>query len=121
MSIARPNWDLINRHARTVGARSLLTGLYCVIAFGLTAASVAVAKPEYIEPMTSMTSIITGISSFDSLIFSRNVIRASAGGTSCFLNTDHSATYPMNIPARTKPGIMPAMKSLEIDSLMVTP
>ena len=44
MSIARPNWDSINRHARAVGARSLLTGLYCVIAFGLAAASVAVAQ-----------------------------------------------------------------------------
>ena len=85
------------------------------------AASVAVAIPEYIEPMTSMTSNITGMSSFDSLSFWRNVIGASGGGTSCFLNTDHNATYPMNIPASTKPGIMPAMNSLDIDSLMVTP
>jgi type IV pilus assembly protein PilQ len=44
MSIARPNWDSINRHARAVGAVSLLTGLYCVIAIGLTVASVAVAQ-----------------------------------------------------------------------------
>ena len=44
MSIARPNWDSISRHARRVGAGSLLTGLYCVIAFGLAAATAAVAE-----------------------------------------------------------------------------
>jgi type IV pilus assembly protein PilQ len=44
MSIARPNWDSINRHMRAIGALSLLTGLYCAIAFGLAAASVAVAQ-----------------------------------------------------------------------------
>jgi type IV pilus assembly protein PilQ len=44
MSIARPNWDSINRHVRAIGALSLLTGLYCAIAFGLAAASVAVAQ-----------------------------------------------------------------------------
>ncbi len=44
MSIARQNWDSFSRQARRVGARSLLTGLYCVIAFGLAAASAAVAE-----------------------------------------------------------------------------
>ena len=44
MSIARPNWDSISRHARAVSAASLLTGLYCVIALGLAAPSVAVAQ-----------------------------------------------------------------------------
>lgn len=44
MSIARPNWDSISRHARAVGAGRLLMGLYCVIAFGLVANSAAVAQ-----------------------------------------------------------------------------
>jgi len=44
MSIARPNWDLISRHARAVGAGRLLMCLYCIVAFGLVAASVAVAQ-----------------------------------------------------------------------------
>jgi len=35
---------LISRHARAVGAGRLLMGLYCVIAFGLAAASAAVAQ-----------------------------------------------------------------------------
>ena len=44
MSTARPNWDLISRHARAVGAGRLLMGFYCIIAFGLVTASAAVAQ-----------------------------------------------------------------------------
>jgi len=44
MSTARPNWDLISRHARAVGAGRLLMVLYCIIAFGLVTASAAVAQ-----------------------------------------------------------------------------
>ncbi len=44
MSTARPNWNLISRHARAVGAGHLLMSLYCVIAFGLAAGSAAVAQ-----------------------------------------------------------------------------
>ncbi len=44
MSTARPNWDLISRHARAVGVGRLLMSLYCVIAFGLAAGSAAVAQ-----------------------------------------------------------------------------
>jgi len=44
MSTARPNWDLISRGARAVGASRLLVSWFCIVAIGLAAASVAGAQ-----------------------------------------------------------------------------
>ncbi len=44
MSTARPNWDLISGYARAIGAGRLLMSWCCIAAFGLAAASAAVAQ-----------------------------------------------------------------------------
>ena len=55
------------------------------------AASVAVAKPRYIEPMTSSTSRATGIKNSDAFSFSNRVVLGSGGGTCSGLRSDQMA------------------------------
>ena len=54
------------------------------------AASVAVAQPRYIEPITNETNRITGIRNRDSLILSTSVVFGSGGGTSCLRAIDQN-------------------------------
>ena len=56
------------------------------------AASVAVATPAYIEPITALTSTISGMSRRDWASITLSGWRSSRGGTSAGRSSDHTAT-----------------------------
>ena len=85
------------------------------------AASVAVAIPVYIDPMTEEISKITGKSCFDLLIFSKNEYSSIIFGISFLLINDQIITYDIKIKAIIIPGIIPAMNNFAMDSWTATP
>ena len=85
------------------------------------AASVAVATPVYIDPITAKINSITGKSCLDLLIFSKNEYSSRIFGISFLLIKDQIITYDMNIRAIIIPGIIPAINNFAIDSCTATP
>ena len=85
------------------------------------AASVAVAIPVYIDPITANISNITGKSCFDLFIFSIIEKFSEIFGISFLLINDQIITYDINISAIIIPGIIPAINNFAIDSWTATP
>ena len=85
------------------------------------AASVAVAIPVYIDPITAEISNITGKSCFDLFIFSKKEYSSRIFGISFLLIKDQIITYDINISAIIIPGIIPAMNNFAMDSWTATP
>ena len=85
------------------------------------AASVAVAMPEYIEPITAKIKAMTGINCPDFFIFSISEKFSLISGIFFLFIIDQTITYPIKIIAIITPGKIPAIKSFAIDSCTVTP
>ena len=85
------------------------------------AASVAVAIPVYIDPMTAKIKIITGNSFLDLFNFSIKVKFSNDFGIIFLFIEDQIITYSMNIIAIIIPGKIPAINSFAMDSWTVTP
>ena len=68
------------------------------------------------DPITLRINIITGNNCFECFIFSINEYVSSDIGIFFLLIIDHITTYDIKISAIIIPGIIPAIKSLAIDS-----
>ena len=85
------------------------------------AASVTLARPLYIEPMTDKISKLTGSKSLSDSTFWAQVYTSGSAGCTLGRHQACSMIQPMNMTAMIKPGTTPAMNKSKMDTSASTP
>ncbi len=84
-------------------------------------ASVGVAAPEKIDPITSTVRTITGVTAHSAIHFSRRVGSSRTGGAHSGLNQTQTRMVTDISMASRMPGTMPAMNRWPIEVSVTTP